>query len=153
MQKKNRRECYFPPISWVLIFHRYICHYIPPACSGCSLPYLDVHFISLLFNCPLTSLYLPLSVPSALISIPIAPLQPTFSPSFSWQRDTTALNRNWLRANIKKKKERKKRGNSEMSFNNPQRIADGRGDEVWFVKKSVGKAKSLLFFPKGTRIK
>jgi hypothetical protein len=40
-----------------------------PSRNSCPLPFFDAHFISLLFSCPLTSLYFPLSVPSALISI------------------------------------------------------------------------------------
>jgi len=50
---------------------------LPPR-NSCPLPFFDAHFISLLFSCPLTSLYFPLSVPSALISIPIARRRITF---------------------------------------------------------------------------
>lgn len=72
-------SCYFLYVSLVLIFQCYIHHYILSVCSSCPLPFFDVHFISLLFSYPLTSLYFPLSVPSALISIPIVPLCPTLS--------------------------------------------------------------------------
>lgn len=72
-------------VSLVLIFH----HYIFSACGSWLLPFFDVHFISLLFSCPLTSLYFPLSVPSALIFISITPYHSTFFLLFS-QRNTAA---------------------------------------------------------------
>lgn len=56
------------------------------ACGSCPLPFFDVHFISSLFSCPLTSLYFPLSVPSTLVSIPVMSLSSTLFLPFSLAR-------------------------------------------------------------------